>query len=121
MEPSHYVGLDVSQELTSICVVDEQGAIIWRGKCATDPDVLTRTVGQHAPHLVRAGLETRPGHEEHRPSGSPCCGCLHDAMRGDRGKNHDLAAMTPDLAPASRRARLRQDRCTPLRGVCGPS
>ena len=58
MEPSHYVGLDVSQELTSICVIDEQGAIIWRGKCATDPDVLTRTVGQHAPHLARAGLET---------------------------------------------------------------
>jgi len=46
MEPSHYVGLDVSQELTSICVIDEQGAIIWRGKCATDPDVLTRTVRQ---------------------------------------------------------------------------
>jgi transposase len=38
MEPSHYAGLDVSQELTSICVIDEQGAIIWRGKCATDPD-----------------------------------------------------------------------------------
>ena len=58
MEPSHYVGLDVSQELTSICVIDEQGAIVWRGKCATDPDALTWTVRQHAPHLVRAGLET---------------------------------------------------------------
>ena len=58
MEPSHYAGLDVSLELTSICVIDEQGAIIWRGKCATAPDVLTRTVRQHAPHLVRAGLET---------------------------------------------------------------
>ena len=37
MEPSHYVGLDVSEELTSLCVIDEQGAIIWRGKCATEP------------------------------------------------------------------------------------
>ena len=37
MESSHYVGLDVSLELTSICVIDAQGAIVWRGKCATDP------------------------------------------------------------------------------------
>ena len=32
MESSHYVGLDVSQELTSVCVIDEQGAVVWRGK-----------------------------------------------------------------------------------------
>src|SRR5215469_15433860 len=58
MESSHYVGLDVSLELTSICVIDEQGAVVWRGKCATDPDGLSRIMRQHAPHLVRAGLET---------------------------------------------------------------
>ena len=68
MEPSHYVGLDVSQELTSVCVIDEQGAVVW----------------------------------------------------ADRGKNHDPAAMTPDLTAASRRARLRQDRCAPLRGGLRP-
>jgi transposase len=58
MEPSHYVGLDVSQELTSICAVDEQGVVVWRGKCTTDPDAIAKALGQHAPHLVRAGLET---------------------------------------------------------------
>ena len=58
MEPSHYVGLDVSQELTSVCVIDEQGAVVWRGKCATDPDAITGTIHRHAPRLVRAGLET---------------------------------------------------------------
>jgi predicted NBD/HSP70 family sugar kinase len=26
----HYVGLDVSLETTSICVIDNAGAIIWR-------------------------------------------------------------------------------------------
>jgi hypothetical protein len=41
-------------------------------------------------------------------------------MRGDRGKNHDPAVMTPDLAAASRHARLRQDRCAPLRGGLRP-
>ena len=52
MDQQHYVGLDVSLEITSVCVIDQTGAIVWRGKCATDPDVVTRTVRQHAPHLV---------------------------------------------------------------------
>ena len=33
----HYVGLDVSQKTTAICVVDAQGKRLWRGVCATDP------------------------------------------------------------------------------------
>ena len=33
----HYVGLDVSQKATTICVIDEQGQQLWRGACATDP------------------------------------------------------------------------------------
>lgn len=37
MELSHYVGLDVSQELTSICVIDQGGDLVWRGKCASEP------------------------------------------------------------------------------------
>ena len=56
MEP--YVGLDVSQELTSVCVVDQQGTVIWRGKCATDPDAIAGAIRRHAPRVVRAGLET---------------------------------------------------------------
>jgi transposase len=58
MEQSHYVGLDVSQELTSICVIDQQGAVVWRGKCATEPDALADAIRQRAPRLARAGLET---------------------------------------------------------------
>jgi transposase len=56
MEPSHYVGLDVSQELTSVCVIDQQGSVVWRGKCATDPDAIIAAIRQHAPRIVRAGL-----------------------------------------------------------------
>jgi len=62
----------------------------------------------------------RPGHQEHRPSGPPCCGCPRRFGRADRGKNHDPAATPPDLTSASRRARLRQDRCAPLRGGLRP-
>ena len=54
----HYVGLDVSLETTSICAIDDTGAIIWRGKCSSDPDTITAIVRQYAPGAVRVGLET---------------------------------------------------------------
>ncbi|ESZ02769.1 hypothetical protein X737_38080 [Mesorhizobium sp. L48C026A00] len=28
----HFVGLDVSLDLTSVCVLDEEGALVWRGR-----------------------------------------------------------------------------------------
>ena len=34
----HYVGLDVSQKLTAICVVDDTGRRLWRGQCTSDPE-----------------------------------------------------------------------------------
>jgi transposase len=38
-----YAGLDVSDKSTHVCLVDGEGAIAWRGVCATDPDpVATR-------------------------------------------------------------------------------
>lgn len=60
MDPQHYVGLDISLESTSICVIDQGGNVVWRGKCGTDPDVIAQTVRARAPALVRAGLETGP-------------------------------------------------------------
>ncbi|HEY1606234.1 MAG TPA: IS110 family transposase [Allosphingosinicella sp.] len=53
-----YAGLDVSDKSTHICVVDDAGAISWRGVCATDPEVLARTLGRHCPDAVRVVLET---------------------------------------------------------------
>jgi transposase len=44
----HYVGLDVSQKTTSICVVDEQGRRLWRGVCTTHPDPIATQVLRHA-------------------------------------------------------------------------
>jgi hypothetical protein len=69
MEPSHYVGLDVSQELTSICVVDEQGVVVWRGKCTTDPlwcaNRLSVVVGP------LGGLSANPGGDRHAETCHP--------------------------------------------------
>lgn len=55
-----YAGLDVSDKMTHICVVGGDGAIVWRGVCATDPDVIAKTLGRHARGLVRVVLETGP-------------------------------------------------------------
>lgn len=51
------VGLDVSLDQTSVCVVDDSGAIFWRGQCKSRPDDIIATVQRHAPGVVRVGLE----------------------------------------------------------------
>jgi len=54
----HYVGLDVSQKTTSICIVNEQGRRLWRGVCATHPDPITTQVLRHAGAPAKVGIET---------------------------------------------------------------
>ena len=39
-----YVGLDVSQKETEICVVDEEGRRIWRGRCRSRPESITEAL-----------------------------------------------------------------------------
>jgi len=53
-----YVGLDVSLETTSICVVDREGATVWRGTCPTDAAQMADAIRLRAPNAVRVGLET---------------------------------------------------------------
>lgn len=56
MDQQQYVGLDVSLETTSICVVDRTGAVIWWRKCSTEPESISQAVRTHAPAAVRVGL-----------------------------------------------------------------
>jgi transposase len=56
----HHVGLDVSQKLTAICVVDDTGRRLWRGQCLTDPEQISRVVTRHGGKDARLGLETGP-------------------------------------------------------------
>ena len=44
VEQHHYVGLDVSQDLTTICVIEDLGGRIWRGTCASDPGAIAAAV-----------------------------------------------------------------------------
>jgi hypothetical protein len=54
---SLYVGLDVSQKETEICVVDEEGRRIWRGKCRPRPESITEALQRHAPESAWVGME----------------------------------------------------------------
>lgn len=54
----YYAGLDVSQQTTSICVVDEDGRIVVERKVTTCPDAIANELKPFA--LSRAGLETGP-------------------------------------------------------------
>lgn len=57
---THYVGLDVSQKLTAICVVDNTGRRLWRGQCTSDPEQIDRAVRRHGGTEARIGIETGP-------------------------------------------------------------
>ena len=55
---THHVGLDVSQKMTAICVVDDSGRRLWRGQCRSIPDEIEATVLRHAGGDARIGVET---------------------------------------------------------------
>lgn len=55
---TNFVGLDVSQKMTAICVVDGAGQRLWRGQCCTVPERITDLVRRHAGADARIGIET---------------------------------------------------------------
>ena len=55
---TNFVGLDVSQKMTAICVVDKVGRRLWRGQCPTVPEQIAAMVRRHAGDDARIGIET---------------------------------------------------------------
>ena len=55
-----FVGLDISQRSTSVCILDASGRRVWRGKCATDPAMIEEVIRARAGGPARVGLETGP-------------------------------------------------------------
>lgn len=55
---THFVGLDISQKMTTICVVDASGSTIWRGVCVSEPEPIENAVRRHAGSDARLGIET---------------------------------------------------------------
>ena len=55
-----FVGLDVSQEQTHLCVIGADGKIVWRGRCPSTPEAIAGALKARAPHAVRVALESGP-------------------------------------------------------------
>jgi len=54
-----YIGLDVSLKETAISI-RRAGKRVWRGKCASDPQLLAALIRKHAPAAKRVVFETGP-------------------------------------------------------------
>ena len=57
---SHYVGLDVSQDFTAVCVVDEQGTITHECAVGTEPTAISTYLHSLELNYTRVGLEAGP-------------------------------------------------------------
>ena len=49
-----YVGLDVSMEETSVCVLDGSGNIVFEGKTSSQPDALSKLLRAKASDAARS-------------------------------------------------------------------
>jgi len=56
----HYVGIDVSLEQSSVCVVDGTGRILRETKVASEPEALIGWLRGLGLELTRVGLEAGP-------------------------------------------------------------
>ena len=100
---SEYVGLDVSLEETSVCVLDASGAVIWEGNVESEPAAIAQMIGQRAPQAVKVGLETGPTStwlwHELRQAGIPviCLDARHAqaalSMRINKTDRNDAAGL----------------------------
>src|SRR3712207_788622 len=56
----YYVGIDVSLELSSVCILDASGQIVKEAKVASEPEALTTFLTRLDLPLTRIGLEAGP-------------------------------------------------------------
>ncbi len=57
---AHFVGLDVSVEETSVCVVDDVGKVLCERKVRTEPEDIAVLLTSIGGDYVRIGIEAGP-------------------------------------------------------------
>ena len=54
------VGIDVAQEQSALCIVDDTGATLFEGICATDPDAIVRAIATRIGDIEKIVHESGP-------------------------------------------------------------
>ena len=54
---AHFAGLEVSIDVTAVCVVDDQGAVVMQCSVPTEPEAIAKALAPFATTLKRAGHE----------------------------------------------------------------
>ena len=52
-----YVGIDVSQKTSSVCVMSDEGKVVFEGTVSSNPGALARSIHKHASYAERIGFE----------------------------------------------------------------
>ena len=55
-----YAGLDVSLELTNVCIVDEHGRLVRESRVGSDPELIAAELQRIGDSFVRVGFEAGP-------------------------------------------------------------
>jgi transposase len=55
-----FVGLDVSLKMTSICVVEADGSLVWEGKAESEPASLAKALDRYRDGTKLVGIEACP-------------------------------------------------------------
>ena len=98
-----YVGLDVSMEETSVCVLDGGGNIVFEGKTSSQPDALSKLLRAKASDAARIVLET----------GSLACWLWHEL----RGRNVPVICLDARHARAALSMRVNKTDRNDARGL----
>lgn len=93
----HYAGIDVSLELSSVCVVDAQGAILKEAKVASDPEALVAWFKAVGFPVTRMGLEAgRLSQWLHAGLEQAGFAVVCGGRSADHGRKHETGGDTSD-------------------------
>jgi len=108
----HYAGIDVSLELSSVCVVDAQGKIVKEAKVASEPEAVVAffgALGFAVSRQCRRAHRRWPQPRKSRPRRRPMTVVLAKSECGE----HPPRALLVGLSPESKEALFSRSLPTP--------